>query len=409
MKRFFSVVGAFIIATGMSCAMFIGVSYADTLDGSDEPEITDTDATENGIIELTYSGEEYYDQAEDVDFYQIIRAKVVIEGTEEEEGEEREVILSAENTQCILEPTEAEVTEDGYQAYALSCKVTDSNKTGELTQTIYIKTASADEGEDGPAPDDGNDDPEDEKGDDSGEGGDTKPDDNQGDNGNEGDGNGTGDGNDEGGDNPGDEGDQPGPTDPIQPGDSDDPNTPDNPGDEPGSNDTPGSDDNNSNDNPGDPDNSGDSGNNSGNNDDNPGNDTPGNNDNNDGGDHSDDNQDKPGPSTDEPGNSGDNQGDQNLSDENPGGSNDNQGSQDNQGDQGNQDTPTTPGATDVDKPSNPGSNDSDLPIMLPTTGGNNIFDKIPQPVLYSLIIGFVVASIVYYRTDQTVSRKQTH
>lgn len=369
MKRFFSVVGAFIIATGMSCAMFIGVSYADALEDLDETENSEVEPSEQGSApELTYVGEEYYEQTGDVDFYQLIQA------IDEEDGE---MTLSAENAKCRLEATDEEVTEDGYQSYALSCIVTDSDgNESELTHTLYIKAELGEGGDTEPTPDEGDEgDGEDSAdGDDSGDegdaGGNGDNDQGDGDQGNE-DNEGNGD---EGGDNQsgdsGDSGDNTG----------DDQGSGDNSGD---GNDAPGSDNNNSGDNSDDSNNSDDSGDNGNNN----------------GSDNSDDNQgNHDNQDTDEPGNSDDSQGDQN--------------GDDNQGNNDNQDTPVTPGSTTPDQPDNSGNgnSDGDLPIMLPTTGGDSIFNRIPRPLLYSLFFGFVVASIVYCRTDRaTVSRKSTH
>lgn len=348
MKRFFSVVGAFIIATGTSCALFTGLSFADTLTDPTDGDQTDINDSEQGNAPmLTYVGEEQYDQIEGVDFYQLIQAT---------DKEDSDIVISEANTNYELtENTDDEVNaREGYQAYTLHYEVTDSDgNTSGLTCVIYVKVASDDDPS--PAPDSGEGDEENKKDDDGGN---------------------------EGGENGGNdnEGGDPDNTDP-------DPTQPDNPNnpDEPGDKQDPAQPDN-----PNNPD------------DQDPGNSDP------------DDNTPGTNPGSSDPVNP-----DTPINPEEP----DNPAGPGENNDGDNSDTPNAPDSpsipdapvipgstnqTDSEKPNgSTNSSNSDLPLTLPNTGGSSIFNQIPRTLLYSLIFGFIVASIVYYRTDRTsASRK---
>lgn len=234
MKRFFSVVGAFIIATGLSCTAFTGLGFADSVDDSlEEDGETDYDTVRQaaidtiedylanlaggldddelknknlnteqkaevikaynllnsedqapyteliariergGIPQLEYVGEAEYDRAEDIDYLQVIRA------TDNEDNNADGVMdLNADNTSCEL-TQEYTIDNATYQPYTLRCSVTDSDgNTGSLTQEVRIKTTIVDDEEDpGHTPDDPAGDPGDDNPDDQNPGPGDNPDD----------------------------------------------------------------------------------------------------------------------------------------------------------------------------------------------------------------------------------------
>lgn len=379
MKRFFSVVGAFIIATGLSCTAFTGLGFADSVDDSlEEDGETDYDTVRQaaidtieayladltggldddelknrnlnteqkaevikaynllnsedqapyteliaciergGIPQLEYVGEAEYDRAEDIDYLQVIRA------TDNEDNNADGVMdLNADNTSCEL-TQEYTIDNVTYQPYTLRCSVTDSDgNTGSLTQEIRIKTTIVDDEED---PDQTPDDP-------TGDPGDNNPDDQN---------PGPGDNPDDPGTNPPDDGkDDPENPDDEKPGDDQ------NPDDEEPDDNNPGDDNNN--------DNTGD--NNGGNN----------------GADDED-----------------------NSSDDQTGGNN-------------NSNTPTLPGSSDSNNnSSNNSGSSSKFPNTLPNTGPSSFFNQIPTSVYYSVLIGLVVATTVFCLTKKTAETELT-
>lgn len=200
MKRFLSVVGAFIIATGMSGALFTGLGFAESLGNPDdetteetECELTPQEAKEvveryhdsvteeeldnktinvegkdevlaayqcmqaedqesyaeliarierGGIPQLTYIGATEYDSADSIEYYKIVKAV---------DNEDGEITLSEDNTsyQLTEQTTREAAEEDASKTYTLNYSVTDSDgNVGELSQEIAIKVASSDDGDD---------------------------------------------------------------------------------------------------------------------------------------------------------------------------------------------------------------------------------------------------------------------
>lgn len=382
MKRFFSVVGAFIIATGLSCTAFTGLGFADSVDDSlEEDGETDYDTVRQaaidtieaylanlaggldddelknknlnteqkaevikaynllnsedqapyteliariergGIPQLEYVGEAEYDRAEDIDYLQVIRA------TDNEDNNADGVMnLNADNTSCEL-TQEYTIDNATYQPYTLRCSVTDSDgNTGSLTQEVRIKTTIVDDEEDpGHTPDDPAGDP-----------GDDNPDDQN---------PGPGDNPDDPGTNPPDDGKD----DPDNPDDDNKPGDDQNPDDEEPDDNKPGD---------GDGDNDGNTGGNNG-------------------------------------GNNGADDED-NSSDDQTGGNN-------------NSNTPTLPGSSDSNNnSSNNSGSSSKFPNTLPNTGPSSFFNQIPTSVYYSVLIGLVVATTVFCLTKKTTETELT-
>ncbi len=396
MKRFFSVVGAFIIATGLSCATFTRLGFAESLDDLSGEEDTDYETTRQtaidlivayqdsltngldndelknknlnaeqkkavidaynllhaedqapytelitliergGVPQLEFIGATEYDSVDDVNFYQIIRA------TDNEDNNADGVMeLNADNTTCNL--TQEYLVEGAtHQPYSIKCFVTDSDhNVSELTQEIRIKITTPPDDKD---PGDNTDDPN----------------------------------------NPGQDPDNP-----------DNPDNPDQPGqdpDNPGGNDNP--DDNNP-DNPGDTGDDQDPDKNPGGDqpgDDQPGDDTPG-------GDPGNQPGDKPG---DQPGDDGNNDG--NDDDKNDDKNDSQNPSDDNQ--PGNSDTPNTPGSTGSNNSSN-SNNGTKLPTSLPNTGPSALFSQISPAVYLSVLIGLVAATTVFCLTKRQEAKNE--